>query len=83
MENPTCAAFEEYEEVPETVLLDFTEYDLMWVASKLYGAVGALVTKENELINWFFHFGCASVIKCAHITYDGRTKKIPSEDTLF
>ena len=35
VENPTCAAFEEYEEVPETVPLDFSEDDVMWVASKI------------------------------------------------
>ena len=28
VENPTFAAFEEYEEVPETVTLDFTEDDV-------------------------------------------------------
>ena len=29
VENPACAAFKEYEEVPETVPLDFTE-DYVW-----------------------------------------------------
>ena len=43
VENPTCVAFEVYEEVPETVPLDFTEYDVTWVASKLSGAAGALI----------------------------------------
>ena len=42
VENPTCAAFEEYEEVPKTVPLDFTEDDVTWVASNLSGAAGAL-----------------------------------------
>ena len=42
VENPVCAAFEEYEEVPETVLLDFTEDDVTWVPSNLSGAAGAL-----------------------------------------
>ena len=42
VENPTCAAFEKYEDVPETVPLDFTEDDVTWVASKLSGAAGAL-----------------------------------------
>ena len=28
VKNPTCAAFEEYGEVPETVPLDFTEDDV-------------------------------------------------------
>ena len=32
VENPTSAAFEEYEEMPETVPLDFTEDYLTWVA---------------------------------------------------
>ena len=31
VENPTCAAFEIYQEVPETVPLDFTEDDVTWV----------------------------------------------------
>ena len=43
MENPTCAAFEEYEELPELVLHDFSENNITWVASKLSGAAGALV----------------------------------------
>ena len=55
MENPTCAAFEEYEDVPKTVPLDFTEDDVTWVASKLSGAAGAM-----ELHNWLICFGCAS-----------------------
>ena len=41
VENPTCAAFEEYEEVPETVPLDFMEDDLTWVTSNISGAAGA------------------------------------------
>ena len=32
LENPMCAAFKEYEEVPKTVPLDFMEDDVMWVA---------------------------------------------------
>ena len=32
VENTTCAAFEEYEEVSETVPLDFMEDDITWVA---------------------------------------------------
>ena len=42
VENSTCAAFKEYEEVPETVPLDFLEDDVKWVAFKLSGAAGAL-----------------------------------------
>ena len=58
--NPTCAAFEVYEDVPETVPLDFTEDDVTWVASKLSGAAGALGVEAMELRNWFLCFGCAS-----------------------
>ena len=60
VENPTFAAFEEYEDVPETVTLDFTEDDVMWVASKIFGAAGALGAEEMELRNWLLRFGCAS-----------------------
>ena len=42
VENPVCAAFEVYEDVSETVPLDFTEDDVTWVASKLSSAAGAL-----------------------------------------
>ena len=49
VENPTFAAFEEYEEVPETVPLDFTEDDVPWVTSKLSGAAGALGADAIEL----------------------------------
>ena len=31
VENPACADFEEYEEVPKTIPLDFTEDDISWV----------------------------------------------------
>ena len=40
LENPTCMSFEEYKEVTVTVPLDFSEDDVMWVASKLSGATG-------------------------------------------
>ena len=60
VENPTCAAFEDYGEVPETVPFDFTEDDVTWVASKLSGAAGALGAKATELRNWLLRFGCAS-----------------------
>ena len=46
--------------MPETLPLDFTEDDVMWVASKLSGAAGALGAEVIELRNWFFRFGCAS-----------------------
>ena len=60
VEKPTCADFEEYEEVPKTAPLDFTEDDITWVASKLSGAAGALGAKAIELCNGILCFGCAS-----------------------
>ena len=60
VENTTCAAFEKYGDVPETVPLDFTEDDVTWVASKLSGAAGALGAEAMELHNWLLRFGCAS-----------------------
>ena len=60
VENPTCAAFEEYEDVPKTVPLDFMEYDVTWVASKLSGTAGALGAEAMELGNWLLCFRCAS-----------------------
>ena len=58
--RPMCAAFEVYEEVPEMVPLDFTEDYVTWVASKLFGAAGALGAEAMELRNWLLCFGCAS-----------------------
>ena len=43
--------FEEYEEVPETVPLDFSENHVMWITSNLSGAARELGAKEIELIN--------------------------------
>ena len=60
VENLACAAFEEYEEVPETVLLDFTEDDVTWVTSKLYDAAVVLGADAIELRNWLLCFRCAS-----------------------
>ena len=60
VENLTCTAFKKYGEVIKTVPLDFTEYDVTLVASKLSGAAGALGEEAIELINWLLHFGCAS-----------------------
>ena len=57
VENPACAAFEEYEEVPKTVPLDFTEDDVTLVATKLSGAAGALGAEVMELRNWLLCFG--------------------------
>ena len=60
MENPTSASFEEYENVPKTVTLDFTEDDVTWFASKLSGTSGALGAEAMELHNWLLCFVCAS-----------------------
>ena len=60
VENPTCANFEDYEDVPEAVPLNFTEDNVTWVASKLSGAAGELGADEIELRNWLLCFGCAS-----------------------
>ena len=49
VKNPMCAAFENYEEVPKTVPLDFTKDDVTWVASKLSRAAGALGAEAIEL----------------------------------
>ena len=57
VENPACADFEEYGEVPETVPLNFTEDDVTWVASKLSGAAGTLRVEAIELRNWLLCFG--------------------------
>ena len=40
MENPTCPAFEEYEEVPETVPLYLLEDNVTWVASSSQAPLG-------------------------------------------
>ena len=42
MGNPTYADFEEYEVVPKTVPLDFTNNDATWVTSNLSVAAGIL-----------------------------------------
>ena len=59
VENPMCAAFEGYEEVPETVPLNITEDDVTWVASKLSVAAGALGAEAIELHNWLLCSGCS------------------------
>ena len=58
VKNSTCAAFEEYGEVPETATLEFLEDDVIWVASNLSGAAGALGSEAIELRNWIIYFGC-------------------------
>ena len=44
----------------ETVPLDFTEDDVMWVTSKLSSAAGALVSEAIELRNYLLCVICAS-----------------------
>ena len=56
VKNPACAAFEEYEEVPKTVPLDFTENDVTRVASKLSSAAGTMGVEAMELCNWLLCF---------------------------
>ena len=58
VENTTCAAFEEYDEVPEMVNLEFLEDVVVWAEYKLSGAAGALGAEAIELRNWLLFFGC-------------------------
>ena len=55
-----CTAFDEYEEVKDTVPLYFLEDDVTWVEFRLSGAAGALGAEAIELSNWLLHLGCAS-----------------------
>ena len=59
VENSMCSVFKEYEEVPETVILDFAEDYVMWVISKLSDAADALGAEAIEKKIWLLHFGCA------------------------
>ena len=58
--NPTCTDFEEYQEVPEMVPLDFSEIDVMWITSKISGTAGALGAESIKTRNWLLRFGYAS-----------------------
>ena len=58
VEDPTCAAFKEYEKVLETLPLDFTEDDVTRVLSKISGIAGVLGAEAIELRNWHLCFGC-------------------------
>ena len=60
VENPTCTAFNNYKEIPETVPLDFLEDNVTWVVSKISGAAGALGAEAIEQNNWLLLFGYAS-----------------------
>ena len=60
IENPTFAAIKTYEEVPETVPLEFSEDGVTWVASKLSGDSMSLGAETTDLRNWPIFFGCVS-----------------------
>ena len=60
MENPACAAFEKYGEVPKTVPLDFNEDDVTWFVLKLFDGAGVLGAEGMELRNWLLRYKCAS-----------------------
>ena len=60
VENPMCAAFKDYEDVPKMVPLDFTENDVTWVASKFSSSAGALGAEAMELLDWLLRFGYVS-----------------------
>ena len=87
VENPMCVAFEKYGEVPETVPLNFTEDDITWVVSKLFGTAGALRTEAIELINWLLRFRCALeelrvfVVRLAE-WMDNTSSSVPATSTL-
>ena len=49
MENRTFKAFKEYKYIPKTVLLNFTEDDVTWVASRISSTASALGAEEIEL----------------------------------
>ena len=49
-----------YKEVPYMVLLDFSEIDVTWLASKLSGAAVSLGAEALEMKNWIIKFGCDS-----------------------
>ena len=59
MEKIMCTAFEEYEEVPETMPHKLSENDATWVASELSGTAGELELEAIELSNWILLFGCS------------------------
>ena len=59
-EIPMCAAFKEYEGVPETTPLDFTEDDITWVTSKFSVTAGTLGVETIDIQNWLVCFGCVS-----------------------
>ena len=51
MEDPMCNPFEDYKKLLETVLLDFSEYDVIWFASKISGDTVTLGAEKIEMRN--------------------------------
>ena len=59
MKTPTCADFDKYKEVPETVPLDLSEDEVTWVAYKISSTARVLGAEAIELSNWILRFGYA------------------------
>ena len=51
MEDPMCNLFEDNNVVLKTVLLDFSEYDVIWFASKISGDTVTLGAEKIEIRN--------------------------------
>ena len=57
---PICYAFERYDEVPETMPLDFLEDGVTWVAPNISSSAGKLGAEDLEIKNWLLQFVWAS-----------------------
>ena len=55
VKNLMCPAFKEYEEVPKTATLHFTEDGVTWVTSNISGVAGALGVEVIDLRNELTH----------------------------
>ena len=55
-EKPMFVTFKYYEEVSKTVPLEFSEDDVMWVASNLSYAARAIEDEAIDLRNWILCF---------------------------
>ena len=60
VKNRRFVDFKAYEGIPKMGLIEFTEDDMMWVASKISGDAGVLRAKLIQMPNWIIHLGCAS-----------------------
>ena len=60
MENPMCASFKDYNDIPKAVPFDFIEDNVTWVSSKISVTSGALGAEAIDLRNWIIFFWCAS-----------------------